>query len=500
MKKGVLILIGVMVLLILLINTVSASDDNQDEEEKGFLNALKKFFSFRWLIGEPITMLGGVGDPCPPDCDEGLYCNELGICDDTISLVDCDGTPQILPSQYILNVAGTKKGSFPMGGLCDGCSNLDGTFELNYAGEGEVNGGRYDYWYSEETFTVEGGGLMCDDISGLPGNYRHVEAVRYVLLITNGCGAFLKLIGTDRDPLYTPGAYVPYATWEDSDDCGGFFLSGKTDFCDAGKVSYHCFYTSAPSGPCEGRISNPGVMNIRESGSDDVYSCGCGDGVVQTGEGCDDGNHESGDGCSNICEIEICQSDADCTDPANPACDIPNGDCVECTGDNHCSDPTPVCDTANKVCVSGPCTQDCSGIDCGNDPICGLSCGICTPPDNCVNGLCLCLLDCIGKDCGGDGCGGSCGTCPDGQNCENGVCKSGGGGPCICSGCGSCGGTCSGNCLNPNGEPKPCQKCKKGDNNKHSCVYDDTIPGCGPCIPKWVVKKTGPWSECKPIV
>ena len=44
------------------------------------------------------------------------------------------------------------------------------------------------------------------------------------------------------------------------------------------------------------------------------------------------------------------------------------------------------------------------------------------PQFKCEEGECVCLVDCIGKECGPDGCGGSCGACGPGQPCQSGLC------------------------------------------------------------------------------
>ena len=68
------------------------------------------------------------------------------------------------------------------------------------------------------------------------------------------------------------------------------------------------------------------------------------------------------------------------------------------------------------------CTPDCIGKQCGDDG-CGGSCGTCLYGQVCTNGTCFaCNANCTGKQCGDDGCGGSCGTCPGGQSCANGIC------------------------------------------------------------------------------
>jgi MYXO-CTERM domain-containing protein len=47
--------------------------------------------------------------------------------------------------------------------------------------------------------------------------------------------------------------------------------------------------------------------------------------------------------------------------------------------------------------------------------------GVCSPATGeCESG---CIPDCVGKECGVDGCGGECGQCPAGTECSNGICK-----------------------------------------------------------------------------
>ncbi len=99
------------------------------------------------------------------------------------------------------------------------------------------------------------------------------------------------------------------------------------------------------------------------------------------------------------------------------------------------------------------CVADCVGKECGDDG-CGGSCGTCNTGYSC-NAEGICILDCIpqtcqdlGKECEvwDDGCGGSvdCDGCGAGKNCNNGVCES----ICVpdCEGkqCGEdgCGGSC----------------------------------------------------------
>ena len=119
-----------------------------------------------------------------------------------------------------------------------------------------------------------------------------------------------------------------------------------------------------------------------------------------------------------------CESDADCTDPATPACQ-PSGECGECsqTNDTLCKDDKPVCETMSGTCV--PCTAEdpspCIGHVDG--PQCvggmnGLHCGCITDADCgaadsglvCDPNAEVCVEGCRFE--GGNG-------CPDGKECTS---------------------------------------------------------------------------------
>jgi hypothetical protein len=90
------------------------------------------------------------------------------------------------------------------------------------------------------------------------------------------------------------------------------------------------------------------------------------------------------------------------------------------------------------------CIPSCLGKECGDDG-CDGSCGLCPkgstcaylatggtkcipsscspacgPTEKCIAGECVCVPQCLGKQCGDDGCGNSCGDCPPGQVCKAG--------------------------------------------------------------------------------
>ncbi len=123
---------------------------------------------------------------------------------------------------------------------------------------------------------------------------------------------------------------------------------------------------------------------------------------------CDDGN---------LCTDDSCDPQLGCQFAPNMA---PCDDAEPCTDDDICGagwcqpgDPT-VCDDGNV----------CSGDSC----LPGIGCQSVLLPDGtpcldegvekiCVAGECVCEPDCVGKDCGSDGCGGSCGSCVDEDAC-----------------------------------------------------------------------------------
>jgi len=73
-----------------------------------------------------------------------------------------------------------------------------------------------------------------------------------------------------------------------------------------------------------------------------------------------------------------------------------------------------------SIGLTPSCTPNCSGRVCGNDPVCGTSCGTCSGSNTCnSSGQCACVPDCSGRSCGPDPvCGVSCGTCGDNEQCD----------------------------------------------------------------------------------
>ena len=123
--------------------------------------------------------------------------------------------------------------------------------------------------------------------------------------------------------------------------------------------------------------------------------------------------------CPATAPTTCCTADSDCDDHnwcnGDERCD--NGVCDRsfprsCPAGQHC-DPVLHCVPDAPTC---PNAKDCSGLECGPDRVCGLSCGDCSAAQNCVNGQCVqasCSPECGSRSCGLDPvCHTlSCGTC-----------------------------------------------------------------------------------------
>lgn len=85
---------------------------------------------------------------------------------------------------------------------------------------------------------------------------------------------------------------------------------------------------------------------------------------------------------------------------------------------------------------SGSCSPDCTGLQCGPDAVCGISCGTCAEIDSCISGICVpenCVVESEQQTCEVSLCGEKinncgqkviCGTCQAGEVCISGSCSS----------------------------------------------------------------------------
>ena len=178
---------------------------------------------------------------------------------------------------------------------------------------------------------------------------------------------------------------------------------------------------------------------------------------------CDDGNPCTSDACNPAVGCEFLHNTVGCDD--GDSCTTmdmcKNGDCVgdlppDCDDGNPCTDDSCVpdsgcthqsnlatCDDMNPCTVSDACSNgDCMGtgsFDCDDGNPCtedwcddAIGC-IAAPNDDgtlcedglqwiCLAGKCICQPNCIGKECGNDGCDGNCGGCGDGLTCTEDAC------------------------------------------------------------------------------
>ena len=137
----------------------------------------------------------------------------------------------------------------------------------------------------------------------------------------------------------------------------------------------------------------------------------------------------------------------------------PNCTNRECGEDPVCGESCGICE-GTAVCVEGQCVdcvQNCTGLECGDDPVCGQSCGECTGTDTCVEGVCLGVCD-------NDGCGDrQCGPAP---NCDGYFCGDNGGdcltGECTADGMCECVPSCVGKDCGDDGCGGSCGTCEDG--------------------------------------
>jgi hypothetical protein len=126
-----------------------------------------------------------------------------------------------------------------------------------------------------------------------------------------------------------------------------------------------------------------------------------------------DGKECGEDGCGGLCGV--CPEDTFCVSDL--------GTCLTVC-DNECTVP------GETKCQGNFAFKTCIEIQVGGEPCMVWDADLtdCPAQNTCADGACACQPNCLGKNCGDDGCGGSCGSCGAAPNDCNpdGVCE------CIC--------------------------------------------------------------------
>ncbi len=124
--------------------------------------------------------------------------------------------------------------------------------------------------------------------------------------------------------------------------------------------------------------------------------------------------------CAGICQ-DLVNDPVNCGECGKSCAPVDNGDvacqesqCVIAACEEYFDD----CDQDYESGCEANLLTD--SLNCQN---CGDMCAV-DEGENCLDGQCLCIPACQGKDCGDDGCGGVCGECQGGEDCLDGVCTS----------------------------------------------------------------------------
>ena len=353
-------------------------------------------------------------------------------------------------NQCTPSCGGKQCGDDGCGGSCGNCGNDESCVQGSCVGDPACDGITYEgcctndlvlKWCEDSEIKT----LECDNSCGWSTNPSQPWYV---------CGAQGE--GPAEFPLSCEGECTPQCNGL---QCGDDGCGGLCGTCDLGSLCQNGICVCQPlcdgveCGPdgCGGTCGTCGPGSTCDQGSCscapscDNAQCGgdgCGGscGMCADGESCVEGLCISdAGGCGNVGPAGVCQGRAKITCVNNALqVDI----CDDC-----CLGPP---DFGAATCVAEaqcPCKADCVGKQCGDDG-CGGVCGGCAPGLFCDDGMCTidCTPNCDGKQCGDDGCGGFCGGCADGLGCLDGVCA------CIpdCRfmecGADGCGGSC-GTCL-----------------------------------------------------
>jgi len=106
--------------------------------------------------------------------------------------------------------------------------------------------------------------------------------------------------------------------------------------------------------------------------------------------------------CLVVCEDECTvQGSTSCGGTFILTCAVNYYGCLYWEYGRDCANDGLICDDTGGYATCGPCVPDCSGRQCGPDPVCGQSCGTCMgSTDVCRQDTGICEDVCAGKECG----------------------------------------------------------------------------------------------------
>lgn len=257
--------------------------------------------------------------------------------------------------------------------------------------------------------------IKFPDVVHFQGMNKEHWAFGYLETVYHYGGINTALLGRGPNDGVSRGEYAIMAA--SLSPC--FCSSVKCDKgCACNQENYSCETSTVQTG------ADPGGQVAGSSGVD-AGSSGQSMDAWTEGQSTDDESDGSGSGQSD--DQDAVSSTSACTPYCyNKQCGIDGcgGNCGTCPGGYYCGDKNlcwPICYTVS--CELG-------GYECGTFPQTGPGCegittlcGSCSAGKSCVNGKCVCVPSCYGKQCGGDGCGGTCGYCGSGTFCDVGQCK-----------------------------------------------------------------------------
>jgi hypothetical protein len=251
---------------------------------------------------------------CGNTCNQGQTCSS-GVCETTTPQSSCD--------------------SFTCPTLSTGTNNVN-----------------IQVWETEYGNNMKNGN-GCDITCSCPAG-TEMNDITYNV-DTESCCDYLEICGTqykgtlkDNKDCNTPSAkFIFY-----SDHSISYNDNRGTEYLGAKITSINCAATIPECPPAGKSQCDSGYCTSEcpcSSGGGDCNSdLGCEGSLIC----CMDVGDKNNYGCADY--IDICLSQTDCN-AATPT--------IECTNDDHCTDPKPKCDTTNNVCVECLQATDCKGID-----------------------------------------------------------------------------------------------------------------------------------------